>query len=124
MHIFLLLQFFIYRLQPNEQCLLMKAINSRRASFLPESCHRSLPFICEQIRCISYYYPTEEYLGIVSPTFSSEFSSGHRSDLNDFTQEASEFSTVVSSSSTTTTTTTQAKPNATASTTPKPKKSS
>jgi len=109
------------RLSANEQCLLMKTINPRRSVFIPESCHRSLPFICEQIRCISYYYPTEEFLGLVSPTFSNEFISGHRSDLSELSSETSEFSVINMSSSSTSTTSAadeqqDVKPNSTTST--------
>jgi hypothetical protein len=64
-------------------CLDMRVMSSRRTIFGPESCERSIPFICEQIRCLSYYYPTVEYPGSASPTPSSEYPNGQRSDVEE-----------------------------------------
>ena len=54
----------------------LRALSTRRTVFTPEVCERALPFICEQIRCLSYYYPTEEF----PEPGSTEFANGVRSD--------------------------------------------
>jgi len=68
-------------------CLSMRSMSSRRTVFTPEVCEKALPFICEQIRCLSYYYPSEEFpdTAIAGPsgTRSPEFSNGLRSDRID-----------------------------------------
>lgn len=45
----------------SKNCLSMKSTVAKRAIFTPDECEKSLPFICEQVRCLYYNYPVTQF---------------------------------------------------------------
>ncbi|CAL8070437.1 unnamed protein product [Orchesella dallaii] len=60
-NLLIFVSFLLYRGGNSKNCLSMKSTVAKRAIFTPDECEKSLPFICEQVRCLYYNYPVAQF---------------------------------------------------------------